>query len=132
VKTQAQYETDIPAIARVWMGLVDARVAAGWTPEFAFDDASNRAAKVGTDDEATIQMMTRAAAHIAYPPSSELGWPHRNAFVAWWNARFDDAPRLDDYDFAAPCLLEVGDQTAAIIATWSGYREYMAPERAQA
>lgn len=133
MKTEAQYESDICAIAAKWRDLVDARAAAGWAPQLAFEDAANRAAKVGSRDEATIQMMTRAAAWLRYPPSKEPQWSRAAEFATWWNARFSDAPRLDDYDFAAPCLLDVGDgQQVAIIATWSAFTSTLSPERVDA
>lgn len=131
MKTQAEYEADIMAIARDWRRLVEERVAAGWEPTFAFDEAADRAAKVGTNDEATIQMMTRAAGALAYPGSKEV-WQHSDAFRAWWNARFPLAPNLEGYDFRAPCLFEAGELRTGIIATWSCFAREFMPERAQA
>lgn len=130
--TDPERAAAIQAIVTTWRAVTDQRIAMDWAPEFAFDDAANRAAKIGKRDEATIQMMTSAAGWIAYPPSREPEWPHKEAFRAWWNARFPDCPRLDDYDFAAPCLAQIGDHTAAIISTWSAFTREFSPERAQA
>ena len=130
--TQEQYDAQVNAIAREWRELINQRVAGGWAPAFACDDAANRAARTGKRDEATIQMMTQAAGWISYPPSKLMDWPHTDAFRAWWNARFPDCPRLDGYDFAAPCFVEVGGQRAAIISTWSAFSREFSPEKVQA
>lgn len=127
--TQAQYDAQVNAIAREWRALVDQRIASGWAPVFACDDAANRAARAGKRDEATIQMMTYAAGELY----QATDWAHVADFVAWWNARFPAAPRLDGHDFAMPCIIEMPDgRTAAIASSWSAFTREFSPERAQA
>lgn len=127
-KTEAEYDADIAEIAAAWADQSQTLIDAGWTPPFAFASIADRVAKIDSSDEATIQMMTGAAGLVF----SLSGWEHRDAFASWWNDRFADAPRLGDGRFAAPCLMEVGDKRAAIIATWSCFTRQYARERAQA
>lgn len=127
--TQEQYDARTKTVAHEWREFSDQRIASGWAPEFAFDDAANRAARIGKRDEATIQMMTFAAGELY----QAADWPHAAAFTAWWNARFADAPRLADHDFAMPCIVEMPDgRTAAIASPWSAFTRGFSPERAQA
>lgn len=90
----------------------EARLANGWGPQFAFEDAVHHAANVGDNREATIQQMTLGASELA------RGWEHSDVFVAHWNAMFPDAARVSG--FACPCTVDLPDgRRAAIAAEWS-------------
>lgn len=107
-------EAQITATAQVIRESAEAKIAAGWAPEIAFDAAVHAAAKSDARDEATVQMMTLACSILA------RNWEHSVAFVEWWNALFPNSPRCSG--FANPAVMELENgQSAAIIAPWSGF-----------
>lgn len=107
-------EAQMDAITATVRARAEARLAGGWQPDFAFEDAVNAAANIGSSREATIQMMTLACARLA------RGWDHSPAFVSWWNRLFPDAAQVSG--FACPCTIDLPNgERAAIIAEWSTF-----------
>jgi hypothetical protein len=113
-KEQRRREAQMDTITASVRERAEARMAAGWQPDFAFEDAVNAAANIGSGREATIQMMTLACLRLA------RGWEQSSAFVSWWNRLFPDAAHVSG--FACPCTLNLPNgQRAAIIAEWSTF-----------
>lgn len=111
-KRQTEYDAQIEAIPVRIRERYEARIAAGWQPAFAAEDALHRAAQIGSNHEATIQQMTIGASALA------RGWQHSEAFVGCWNAMFPDAALVSG--FACPCTVDLPNgQRAAIAAEWS-------------
>ena len=116
--TEADREAAITRAALDLRAFADTRIAAGWAPAFAFEDAANKAAHIDSPAELTVQMMTLAAGQLY----ADDAWPQRDQFVSWWNARFPDAPRVGSaIDLAMPCMIDIGGARAAIAATWSAF-----------
>lgn len=109
-----EYEAQIDAIAARIRESAEAKIAAGWATDNAFDAAVHAAADSDKTTEATIKQMTLAASALA------RGWTHSEAFVLWWNALFPTADRVQG--FACPATIDMPDgRRVGVIASWSGY-----------
>lgn len=109
---QADYDAQMKRIPDRIRERYEARLAGGWQPALAFEDALHHGANVGNRREATIQQMTIGASALA------RDWEHSETFVSLWNAMFPDAGRVSG--FACPCVIELGDgRTASVAAEWS-------------
>lgn len=123
--TQAEWDAQIRRAAHDIRARSEALIAKDWNPGFAFEEACNHAAEIGSRTELTIQMMTLAA-------SSLTDWSRWSEFKGWWNARFPNAPRVSEEQFAAPCLMQIGGLDVAVISPWSRCLASLAKQKADA